>query len=172
MSLLKLNQKEKKKVAGTSQHTILPSATHLLPPRSGHMLWPELGRTRPIQARLTQAETSYTAQNIKCIFRLSALPPSHVLSFPIDAVQLFAKNSKAKKICFFLISCSLQRFYFVKKGNKGTKTKFLWRNPQLRSYRLTSVLRALKQSSLCFSLSRDVTLCPLAPLSLSLLSQT
>lgn len=55
----------------------------------------------------------------------------------------------------------------LKKKKKGTKTKFLWRNPQLLSYRLTSVLRALKQSSVCFSFSRDVTLCPLAPFSLS-----
>lgn len=61
---------------------------------------------------------------------------------PADVVQRFAKNPKAKKIFLLLISCSLQRFYFVKKKRK--KVKVLWRNPRLRSYRLTS--RALEQS--------------------------
>lgn len=61
---------------------------------------------------------------------------------PADVVQRFAKNPKAKKIFLLLISCSLQRFYFVKKKKK--KKKVLWRNPWLHSYRLTS--RVLEQS--------------------------
>lgn len=43
---------------------------------------------------------------------------------PLDAVRLFAKNSKAKKIFFFwLLYCSLQRFYSVKKKKKRKKGK-------------------------------------------------
>lgn len=83
--------------------------------------------------------------------------------FRVDAVQMFAKNPKAKKIFISLISCSLRRFYFVlkKKENK----KVLWRNPQLRSYRLTS--RAREQS-----VSRDATLCRAASPRLSFLANT
>lgn len=65
-------------------------------------------------------------------------------------VQPFAKNPKAKKIClfFFQITRSLPRFYFVIKKNKNQqqKQKFFGGIPQLRSYRLTSVLRALKST--------------------------
>ena len=173
----------RKKIAGTSQHAIPPSAAHLLP--RGAATCCRLSRTGPGRSGPSWPRLGpfNTTQNMDRIFpsRVSSPPPPFPETFPISQVVLhlmwsncLRKIQRLKKYFFFsflLISCSLQRFYFVKKkGKKGTKTKVLWRNPHLRSSNLTSVLRAFK--TVCF-FSRDVTLCPLASLhSLSFLSQT
>lgn len=138
----------KKNVAGTSLHTILPSVAHLLP--RGRVTCCGLSWTGPSQADelffflffflfFLNNSTEYGLYFSIKSFQ-PTLNPTHTFSvphlhhvpfvYPLDVVQLLAKNSKAKKISFLLISCSLQRFYFVlKKGKKGTKTKVLWRNP-------------------------------------------
>lgn len=62
---------------------------------------------------------------------------------------------------FLLISCSLQRFYFVKKIKQ--KTKLLWRNPTIAQ--LSTNQRS--QSNKRFFFSRDVTLWPIGSLVVS-----
>lgn len=107
---------------------------HTIPPSAA-------ARSRTL-AKPGQAHTGYnlcfvffplnTAQNMRSRFFhfVCPAPPRD----PPQVVRLFAKNSKAKKICFcfffvfFLISCLLRRFYFVKKkkkkGKKEQKQKF------------------------------------------------
>lgn len=76
MSLLKLNQEKKKRRRSSWNFT----AHHLAichtsaAPRNSHVLRPELDCTRPNWARLTQAGTSNTAQNIERHFPFSSLP--------------------------------------------------------------------------------------------------
>lgn len=107
MSLLKVNQERKyAEVAGTSQHTILPSATHLLPRGAATcygLSWTAPGQTRPGRHRLGLRTQPWI---LSVFFHFPAFPgpllsvsPTCCL-FPQDAVQLYAKNSKAKKIFF------------------------------------------------------------------------
>lgn len=121
------------------------------------MRWTELDRTGPNEAKLTQAWTLYTAQNMDCIFPLRVfwtLP--HVFSVPHLCLlflhsmpsDCLRKIQRLKKYFFpnFLFTTEVSFCLFFKKGTKKeTKTKkFFGGIPQLRSYRLTSILRALK----------------------------
>lgn len=124
-----LNRRGKKSWNVTAHHPAICHASAA--PRSSHMLQTELDRTRPDWAKLTQAGTFYTAQDMDHIFPLQvSSPPWTLLTFPLFHVsslfpfhvQRFAKNSKTKKI-FLLISCLLQRFYFVLKKEKRNKNK-------------------------------------------------
>lgn len=129
MLLLTLKQERGGKKVGMSQHTILPSVMHLLPQGAAtccRLSWTGPGQTGPSWPKLGL----FTQHRIWTIFfhyRFLAHPEpsSHIFSVPClfpFHVQLFAKNSKTKKI-FLLISCSLQRFYFVLKKEKRNKNK-------------------------------------------------
>lgn len=111
------------------------------------------------------ADITITYEWFSSFFNLFAtLSQSLSASVYLIVVQPFAKkNSKAKKIFLLLISCSLQRFYFVKKkrgrGDKKSTNKnktFFGAIPPLHSYSLISI-RAfvffLSQMSLCAALS-------------------
>lgn len=102
----------RKKIAGTSQHAIPPSAAHLLPRGAAtccRLSWTGPGRSGPSWPWQGPFNTT---QNMDRIFpsRVSSPrpPPRNLPNLssrpPLDVVQLSAKNSKAKKIFFFFFS--------------------------------------------------------------------
>lgn len=124
--------------------------------------WPKLGLF--IQRRIWTIFFHYR-------FPAHPEPSSRFLCSTSQSIPLFSCLRKIQRLkkYFLLISCSLQRFYFVLKKDKGTK-KFFGGIPHLRSYRLTSVLRVLKKLHISFF--PEIWLCVSWLLFLSFLSQT